>query len=179
MSEVRSFGTDNQLLFDDALIEDKSGFELTLNPPEKAERPALEPETSWEAKGVHASSVVEGEDGVHRLYYGATGEDGRSICLATSANGVDWERPSLGLVEYDGSKDNNLLIKGFSRGPDALGRDECQLWGGAISLFQGGTGHLGVYWRDGCPFGRWYPLVEVPRADHAVVYGYAQRRILG
>ena len=80
MPDVRSFGTENQLLFDDALVEDKLGFTLTLNQPSRAELPALLPETPWESKGVHASSVVEGEDGVHRLYYGATGEDGRSIC---------------------------------------------------------------------------------------------------
>ena len=114
MPDVRSFGTENQLLFDDALVEDKLGFTLTLNQPSRAELPALLPETPWESKGVHASSVVEGEDGVHRLYYGATGEDGRSICLATSTNGVDWERPSIGLVEYGGNKDNNLLIRGFT-----------------------------------------------------------------
>lgn len=113
MSDVRSFGTKNQLLFDDALVEDKMGFVLALNPAVKAEAPALEPENPWEAKGVHASSVVEGEDGTHVLYYGATGEDGRSICYATSSDGVTWERPNLGIVEYAGSKDNNILIAGF------------------------------------------------------------------
>ena len=30
-------------------------------------------------------------------------------CYATSRDGLRWERPSLGLVEYNGSKDNNLL----------------------------------------------------------------------
>ena len=30
-------------------------------------------------------------------------------CLATSEDGVHWERPSLGLVEFEGSTDNNIL----------------------------------------------------------------------
>ncbi len=113
MSKVRSFGTENQLLFDDALVEDKLGFTLTLNPPVKAETVALTPERPWEAGGVHLASVVEGGDGIHRMYYGATGEDGvRSLCYATSSDGVVWERPSLGIEDSGGSRDNNLVMKG-------------------------------------------------------------------
>ncbi len=114
MGDVHSFGTQNQLLLDDALVEDKLGFFLTLNPAEKAEFPALVPEKSWESKGVSPGSVVEGEDGTHVMYYGATDEDGRSLCYATSTDGVNWEQPSLGIVEHGGSKDNNLLLKGMS-----------------------------------------------------------------
>ena len=33
-----------------------------------------------------------------------------SICYATSKDGVFWERPNLGLVEYGGSKDNNIVL---------------------------------------------------------------------
>ena len=31
------------------------------------------------------------------------------ICYAESDDGVTWERPNLGLVEYDGSRDNNVV----------------------------------------------------------------------
>ena len=34
---------------------------------------------------------------------------GSVMCLATSEDGIHWERPSLGLVEFDGSTDNNIL----------------------------------------------------------------------
>ena len=30
-------------------------------------------------------------------------------CLATSVDGIHWERPDLGLVEFEGSKHNNIL----------------------------------------------------------------------
>ena len=33
-----------------------------------------------------------------------------SICYATSSDGVFWDRPNLGLVEYRGSKDNNIVL---------------------------------------------------------------------
>lgn len=46
------------------------------------------------------------------------GEDGRAhdlfVCYATSQDGVSWEKPSLGLVEYGGSTHNNrVLIRGL------------------------------------------------------------------
>jgi len=115
MSPAQGFGTENQLLFDDALTEDKQDFALTLNPPVKAEMPALVPEKPWEVKGIHASSVLTDHDGIHRLYYLATGEDGaRSLCCATSLDGINWERPNFEHVDYNKNKDNNLVMAGVS-----------------------------------------------------------------
>jgi len=37
------------------------------------------------------------------------GEDEPVICLVTSRDGLHWEKPTLGLVEYKGSKKNNIL----------------------------------------------------------------------
>ena len=34
------------------------------------------------------------------------------LCYARSENGVKWEKPSLGLVEYGGNRDNNIVIAG-------------------------------------------------------------------
>lgn len=110
MSDLRSF-TNKQLLFDDALVEDKLGFTLTLNPPVRAEAAALLPEKPWEVGGVHLASVIEGTDGVHRMYYGATDQTGvRSLCYATSSDGVVWEKPELGVVEHEGSRANNIVL---------------------------------------------------------------------
>ena len=79
----------NQLLFDDALVEDKRGFTLTLKAPAKADVPALLPERPWEAKGIHGVCVVEGEGGRQLMYYGATGKEGKgSLCLAISSDGI-------------------------------------------------------------------------------------------
>lgn len=35
-----------------------------------------------------------------------------AICYATSKDGIRWQKPSLGLVEYEGSKDNNIIWRG-------------------------------------------------------------------
>ena len=34
------------------------------------------------------------------------------VCYATSKDGIKWEKPELGIVEFDGSKKNNLVIRG-------------------------------------------------------------------
>ncbi len=47
-----------------------------------------------------------------------------AICYATSRDGIEWVKPDLGLVEYDGSKTNNILWRGDSES----GRKE--LWAG-------------------------------------------------
>ena len=49
-----------------------------------------------------------------RLWYLGKGiEDGEvsnfQVCYAVSQDGIHWERPNLGLVEFNGSKDNNLV----------------------------------------------------------------------
>ena len=33
-----------------------------------------------------------------------------NVCYATSDNGIHWERPNLGIEEYQGSRDNNIVI---------------------------------------------------------------------
>ena len=38
------------------------------------------------------------------------------VCLAKSKNGYNWERPNLGLVEYNGNKKNNLVDMGAGIG---------------------------------------------------------------
>ena len=44
-------------------------------------------------------------------HYAGEGHDGPTkLAYATSADGVNWDRPELGLVEVDGSKTNNYLL---------------------------------------------------------------------
>ena len=38
------------------------------------------------------------------------GHENGSICLARSADGIHWDKPELGLVEYRGHRRNNIVI---------------------------------------------------------------------
>ena len=33
------------------------------------------------------------------------------LCYACSVDGIHWEKPELGLVAFDGSKQNNILMR--------------------------------------------------------------------
>ena len=111
--ETMDLGTQKWLLYDDALFADKSGFETTLMEATRDRAPVLAPEMPWEQACVwwHNTVLID-DDGVIRLYYCAIGPDQRfRLCLATSTDGVAFERPSLGVVEFEGSTDNNIVFE--------------------------------------------------------------------
>ncbi len=54
-------------------------------------------------------------DGEYRMWYLGRGEDEkRKASYAVSKDGMEWTKPNLGIVEYNGSKSNNLV--GFRTG---------------------------------------------------------------
>ena len=85
----------------------------TVEPLLKAERPYEDLEVSM--------GTVLRVDGQWRMWYDAFdhtyhNDNDAYFCYATSRDGVHWERPNLGLVEYGGSKDNNILNDGPKAG---------------------------------------------------------------
>jgi hypothetical protein len=66
-------------------------------------------ERTWEADGMTPNHVIH-QDGTLKMWYRATGENGVTyVAYAESNDGFTWRRPDLGLVDYCGSKANNLL----------------------------------------------------------------------
>ncbi len=88
------------VLFDGAV-----GVDLRVERSEQSE-PFLSPEKEWEAERPLSPSYIWKEDGkLHMLY-----EVGYEIsCYAISEDGYHWERPVLGLTEFNGSRENNIL----------------------------------------------------------------------
>jgi hypothetical protein len=99
---------DGRLLFFDLHnISSMENVTLTLNPPVKCGA-CLSKEKDWEL-GARALSVVFWE-GAYRFYYiTGIGDGRRALAFVTSTDGVNWERPNLGVVSYKGSKSNNLV----------------------------------------------------------------------
>lgn len=66
-----------------------------------------------DCKGVrYYGTVIQVGDELRMWYLGSGDKDvrpGLSLLYATSKDGVHWEKPNLGLVEYNGNKQNNLL----------------------------------------------------------------------
>jgi len=58
------------------------------------------------------------QDGdIYRMYYRGATWPGVGVpyqfylCYAESDDGINWRRPELGLVEFDGSTRNNILLR--------------------------------------------------------------------
>ena len=86
-------------------------------------RPVLEQEAPWERMpGMTASVIFDAEAGVFKAWYMAgCYAPGREHvqCLATSPDGIHWERPTLGLHEALGSYQNNIVVpSSFHEGKD-------------------------------------------------------------
>ena len=105
-------GSAKQLFIDERFIASSRNVALQMNPPAKLGA-VLRPERPWESKSIgFCASVIE-HDGIFKLFYRADGhEKGATVCLATSSDGLRWERPLIGLYEAGGSKDNNIVFCG-------------------------------------------------------------------
>ena len=100
-----------QIFVDDQLVALKSGVTRRVHACQKLPAPVLVPEEPWESKGIDQRVYIYGTV----LYDPATKQfrmwynRGAKLLFATSNDGINWERPKLGLVNFAGSTDNNLL----------------------------------------------------------------------
>ena len=92
-----------------------SGIELAVHKPRVDDGPFISADKPWEAT-VGSHGVVFEDEGVYRFYYRMRTRDGGDdgshpmiLAYAESTDGVTWTKPSIGTVELDGSKDNNLV----------------------------------------------------------------------
>ena len=91
---------------------------LSVNRPDRAGN-VFTADAPWEGNNSCSFSVVRDGD-VYRMYY-----EGRDwpeshptvICCAESSDGLNWVRPSYGLVEFGGSRDNNIILDEKVGGP--------------------------------------------------------------
>jgi len=105
-------GTERWLLFDDYLFASKAGFTTVAGEAARDPEPVLRPEMPWEEGSVWWQNTVLDDAGLIKLYYSAQSADERfRLCLATSTDGVHFERPSLGVVEFEGARDNNIVLE--------------------------------------------------------------------
>ena len=112
-------GSRLELFLDDYLIDRLEGAELRMHQP-APQGVALRFDSPWEGNSCGYFTVFQDGD-IYRMYYRALDVDFSQkeymthpevICYAESRDGVHWDKPSLGLVEYEGSSDNNIILDG-------------------------------------------------------------------
>lgn len=101
-------GTDRELFIDDYLTASAENVELTVHEPKREE--VFTFDAPWEGNNQLYMSVMKDGD-IYRLYYYACNPSPLRICCLESSDGIHWTRPNYGIVEIDGSKENNVILE--------------------------------------------------------------------
>lgn len=92
------------------------GLKRVLGTPAKKPKPVITAGRAWEQNPYLFGSVLyDAQAKRYRMWYMSynRGRDARErtpILYATSKDGVAWEKPHLGLFDFEGSKDNNIIL---------------------------------------------------------------------
>ena len=101
-----------QIFVDDYFIESLTGARRVLNPPRKLTVDEPLPITfdrPWDSQSAQPGRVIYDERNRRfRMYYRAWTGEQTLLCALDSDDGMQWERPELGLVDFDGSTRNNI-----------------------------------------------------------------------
>ena len=107
---------DLHLFVDTAGLATSSSVELVQHAPTKTGEMAVVPDRPWDGGGAQHGAIAGYCSAVQvsptelRIYYDTFGEYGRFLCVAVSLDaGKTWQKPELGLVEFDGSTANNII----------------------------------------------------------------------
>ncbi len=122
-------GDRRQVFIDRTFIADGKGIELQVHPPRKSGEQNIKPDRPWEVGGIGPYSSVLWENGTYHAWYHAmdniqwdTGHTNGSVCYARSKDGITWDKPDAGLIEYKGDRKNNIVF-GHGANGVILGQD--------------------------------------------------------
>jgi hypothetical protein len=96
------------------LIDKLDGAELRLQTP-RDEGVAFKLDKPWEGRFCAYTTILHDGEKYRAYYRGAPSAEGdgtrrETTCYAESTDGKTWSKPSLGLFEVDGTKDNNVIL---------------------------------------------------------------------
>lgn len=179
-SKVKTIDKDevSRLLFLDArIIERTNNAKLEVGEVKKhPNNPLFKEDKPWEKRidNLYGNVIFDREEQLFKCWYspfvvdystrGMTLEQRKSkeyvdpdearemaICYATSKDGINWIKPSLGLIDYEGSSQNNIIWRGphgtgifkDDNEKDPLRRFKAMFQGMAVSFSEDG-----IHWSD-------------------------------
>ena len=112
---VKNLGAEREVLWDmERIAELGGGAALRLHHPELREV-AIVHDAPWEGNVCCYHTIMrDGE--LYRMYYRGASSNmpdrpkHQVVCYAESDDGIVWRKPNLGLCEYDGSRENNIIL---------------------------------------------------------------------
>ena len=144
------FKRDRYLVLDSRIIKSKGNAKLTLGTVKKhLANPLFKEDKPWEPRfdNVYADVIYDEEEKLYKCWYNPFIIDERvtstppekrnpdslryvdatpagreiGLCYAFSTDGIHWEKPELGIIEFDGNKKNNIVMR--PRGAAAVFKD--------------------------------------------------------
>ncbi|HZZ42476.1 MAG TPA: hypothetical protein VFE58_06035 [Tepidisphaeraceae bacterium] len=105
-----AIGRERELFLDDYRIESAYHVGRVVHAGKLSPLPVVRADKPWEGSAYIYGSVYK-IDGRLRMWYTAYNEVAPNyhMAYAESTDGVTWTKPELGLVDYEGSKANNLV----------------------------------------------------------------------
>ncbi|MBN2377459.1 MAG: hypothetical protein JXD22_13740 [Sedimentisphaerales bacterium] len=115
--EPINIGSRLEPLVDNYLIENFDGATLTLQKP-VAREVAIVHNEPWEGCVCCYHTVFQ-DGSVSKMYYRGSQSLGKGVethrqvvCYAESRDGINWVKPDLGIIEFEGSTKNNIIWDG-------------------------------------------------------------------
>ena len=139
------------LLLDSRAVASTQNAKLELGTVQKqaanplfVEEYFADPPKRWEARldNLYPSVIFDDDDGIFKCWYKSfiydepsndtalaqrprlsyrEGEREEGLLYAASSDGINWEKPALGIIEFEGSKANNLVMRRATHGIHAGG----------------------------------------------------------
>jgi len=133
------FKRDRYLVLDSRIIEKVQNAELTVGVVDKdTNNPLFKEDKPWEPRfdNPYCSVIYDEEEKIWKCWYSIftrsggrgnfpgeglpsekrawvnwrEGRRGFGVCYATSKDGIKWTKPELGVIDFNGSKKNNIVI---------------------------------------------------------------------
>ena len=107
------------LLIDDQSLVKSENLKRRVNQATKRPQPVMTLDAPWETDRDwfnNANVIYDEDERIYKMWYtlmrwqGETTDGPRGVAYATSEDGLRWKKPVLGIVEVDGSRENNMVI---------------------------------------------------------------------
>jgi hypothetical protein len=116
---ILKIGTIKQLFADDYILENLENVYRVMNKPVKYENNPLIELNPFQKPGGDKLIIVSGsvyydeEEHIFKMWYEGANYywSHNVVCYAYSSDGIQWNIPNLGLIEYNGSKENNIVFE--------------------------------------------------------------------
>ena len=113
----KDIATNRQLFVDDFWISEGQRINRKLHNP-VSQGIVIPGDRPWDKGSISVMGIIE-DEGKYRAWYRCDAEpemnlkrSGHDTAYAESIDGINWEKPDLGLFEINGSRDNNIVWMG-------------------------------------------------------------------